>query len=74
MPRTLRVSVREEITERSTIEVAIPDHLDIADQEALNEFLEEVWTGATDREYIEVKNTKELAINDRVFFEPEVLS
>ena len=73
MSRTLRVSVREELTERRTIEVNIPDDLDVTDEDALNTFLESVWTGEGGLEYREVRNSNELAITERGFFDPEVL-
>lgn len=73
MSRTLRVSVREEITERRTIEVNIPDDLDVTDEDALNTFLESVWTGESSLKYREVPNSNELAITERGFFDSEVL-
>ena len=69
--RTIRVSVREDVVERQTIDVEVPDDLDIHDTEALQELFEEAFvTGA----YREVPNTNDVAVEERVFFDPEVLT
>jgi hypothetical protein len=71
MPRTIRVSVREDVTERQTLDFEIPDELDVNDTDALQEYFEEAFIEGS---YREVPNTKDLAIEERVFYDPEILT
>lgn len=62
MTQTLKVRVIEEITETQEIEVEAPDDLDINDQDALHDFLEEAYVQGAYNEL-----TKYVAINERDF-------
>ncbi|MBT2325519.1 hypothetical protein J7E62_24605 [Variovorax paradoxus] len=69
--RTIRVSVREDVIERQTIEVEVEDDFELDDTEALQEALEEVFvTGA----YRVVPNTNDVSVEGRVFFDPEEIT
>ena len=68
--RTLRVSVAEEVHERKTIELEIPDDLDISDTAALNNYLEDA---CCDGAYRQVPLTHQITGTERRYFHPEIL-
>ena len=70
MTRIIRVTVREEVTERTTMDFEVPSDLDIYDTELLQEYLEGAFVHGHCNE---VPNTREVAITERVFFDPELL-
>jgi hypothetical protein len=69
--RTIRVTVREEVTERQTIEVDIDPDLDLDDVDAVHAVLEEAWTGGG---YREVPNSKEVSVDERDWTEVEEIT
>lgn len=71
MNRIIRATVREEVLERETLDFEVPDDLDIEDEDALQAYLEMAFVEGS---YRVVPNTKELAIEERAFFDPELLT
>jgi len=72
MTRTIRVTVTEEVIERRTIEVEVPDDLNVVENgEALNDVLEEAFIEGA---YREVPNTNEVSVEERYFHDVEILN
>lgn len=70
--KTLRVTVVEDLVERTTIDIEVEDNfdLDAMDDEAVDDFCETAFTAEA---YKEVPLTKEYDIRERYFTDVEVL-
>ena len=68
--KTIRVTVVEELTERTTIDIEVEDDFDLEDQDGLKDFFENAFTEGA---YREAPNTKEYNIEERHFTDPEIL-
>lgn len=69
--KTLRVTVVEDLVERTTIDIRVAGDFDLKDgTPEMNDFLEGAFI---EGDYKEVPNTKEYNIDERYFIDPEVL-